>query len=231
MTHGDLTNTTPTPTPTAVILRKGPRYAASAVRPQPASREAHRLAAAILEVLAGVRTPTDAAATLDMGVARYYLWEQRALTGMVAACEPRPVGQGRSLRRQIKVLEEQVVRLKQDCARHQALVRAAQRTIGLAPPPSPKSTSKASDRASGKGGGKAAAKTPRKRRPVVRALKVAANLRAMAATEATPPSSSGAIPPEVLQRSALSPSSPSAAGGTGGSPTLSAPAGNQFTEE
>ncbi len=66
-------------------------------RPRPASREAQRLAAAILEVLAGVRTPTDAAAALEISLPRYYLWEQRALAGLVAACEPRPVGQTISL--------------------------------------------------------------------------------------------------------------------------------------
>ena len=236
MTDGDLSNTTPIQSPsTTVVPRKGPRHVAPAVRPQPASREAQRLAAAILEVLAGVRTPTAAAAALDMGVPRYYLWEQRALTGLVAACEPRLAGQGRSLRRQITVMEREMARLKQDCARQQALVRAAQRTIGLAPPPNPKPAAKvggkASHRATGKGDGKAAAKTTRRRRPVVRALKAVAAFRAATVTEATPPCSSGVVGPELLQRSDPSNSSPSAAGGASGSSTLSATAGNPFTEE
>jgi hypothetical protein len=192
-------NTAPaTPLPPAPVVvvpgnrRPNPRAAA---RPQPASREAQRLAAAILEVLAGVRTPMDAAAALGMGVPRYYLWEQRALSALVAACEPRPVGQGRSLRRQVAVLEKEVARLKQECARQQALVRAAQRTIGLAPPPAPKPVPKP-----GKAGGKATTKTPRKRRPVVRALKAAAAIRSAPVMEDNTPNSSGAIPAEVLQR-------------------------------
>jgi hypothetical protein len=36
------------------------------------------LATVILEVLAGVRSPTDAAKTLEISLSRYYLLEQRA---------------------------------------------------------------------------------------------------------------------------------------------------------
>ena len=50
------------------------------------------MAAVILEVLAGVRTLTDAAQTLGMGPPRYYLVEQRAIQGLVSACEPRAKG-------------------------------------------------------------------------------------------------------------------------------------------
>jgi hypothetical protein len=46
----------------------------------------------ILEVLAGMRTPTEAATVVGLSVPRYYLWEQRALEGLVRACEPRPKG-------------------------------------------------------------------------------------------------------------------------------------------
>jgi hypothetical protein len=187
--------------PTKVVALRGHRPGRPAEHTEPASREAQRVAAAILEVLAGVRTPTDAAAVLDIGVPRYYLWEQRAVAGLVAACEPRPVGKTPSCRHQIVVLEKEITRLKQDNARQQALVRAAQRTIGLAPPPMPKSTTKAT----GKAGDRVAGKKPRKRRPVVRALKAAAALRAAPITEnPAPASSSGVSAPEVLQQSDLS---------------------------
>jgi hypothetical protein len=156
------------------------------------------VAAAILEVLAGARTPTDAAAALGIAVPRYYLWEQRALEGLVAACEPRPVGQVVSERHQIAVLQKEVARLKQDCARQQALVRAAQRTIGLAPPP----TAKPVPKANGKSGDRVTKNTPRKRRPVVRALKAAAALQAAAPGE-NGGDLSGVLSPEVLQQSAV----------------------------
>ena len=151
------------PHPTKAVALRGRRPGRFAEQTVPASREAQRAAAAILEVLAGVRTPTDAAAVLEIGVPRYYLWEQRAVVGLVAACEPRPLGKTPSARHQIAVLEKEITRLKQNCARQQALVRAAQRTIGLAPPPMPKPTTKAT----GKAGGRVAGKKPRKRRPVV----------------------------------------------------------------
>jgi hypothetical protein len=167
---------------------------------KPASREAQRSAAAILEVLAGVRTPTDAAAALDVSLPRYYLWEQRALAGLVAGCEPRPVGKAASERHQIALLQKEVARLKLDCARQQALVRAAQRTIGLAPPPVSKPAAKPGDKVSGKLSGK----KPRKRRPMVRALKAAATLRAVPIPEVSPvASSTGACSGEVLQQGAV----------------------------
>jgi hypothetical protein len=170
------------------------------------SRDAQRLAAAILEVLAGVRTPTEAAAAVSLSVPRYYLWEQRALEGLVRACEPRPKGQVVSQRHQIAVLEKEVLRLRQDCARQQALVRASQRTIGLAP--SPQAATKASAKPGGKAAGKTASgavgKAKRKRRPVARALKAAAALQAAPSEGESPADSSSAIAADVVQRSVSS---------------------------
>jgi hypothetical protein len=175
----------------------------------PASREAQRFAAAILEVLAGVRTPTDAAAALGIAVPRYYFWEQRALAGLIAACEPRPLGQGPTPQHRIAALEKEIVWLRQDCARQQALVRAAQRTIGLGPPPPSKPVAKGNGKAGGKVAGKPPGKVKRIRHPVVRALKAAATLQAAAAREENPAEPSLVVVAEVLQRSVVSnPSQP-----------------------
>jgi len=132
---------------------------------QSSSREAKQLATAILEVLAGVHTPTDAAKVLGIGVPRYYILEQRALEGLLKACEPRRTGRSHSPQRQIAALEKEVARLKRECTRHQSLVRAAQRTVGLSMPQPPKSPAKKT------------AKKKRKRRPVVRALKAVAAMQ------------------------------------------------------
>jgi hypothetical protein len=127
------------------------------------SREAKQRAAAILEVLAGARTPLEAAQALGVSLPRYYLLEEKALAGLVAACEPPPRGPGVDSARRLAALEQECQRWRRECARQQALVRAAQRTIGLAaPPPAP---------AKGKGGKR------RPRRPVARALQAAARLQ------------------------------------------------------
>ena len=165
---------------------------------QTASREAQRLAAAILEVLAGVRTPMDAAAAVGLSVPRYYLWEQRAVEGLVLACEPRPLGKAASPQRQIAVLQKEVVRLQHYCSRQQALVRASQRTIGLAPPPHP--MSKPGSKTIGKTVAGGASKVRRKRRPVVRAMKAVAALRAAPASEELPAVSSLTPAAEVVER-------------------------------
>lgn len=164
-------------------------------RPDPAppscSREAGRIAAAILEVLAGMRTPTQAAQVLSLSIPRYYQLEQRALEGLVQACEPRPRGPGVDPQRDVRRLEKQLSRLQQECGRQQALVRAAQRTIGLAPLPA-KPVAKPGTTAGTKPGSSAPAPAEagkRKRRPrraTVRALKAArACLAAAAAGESS----------------------------------------------
>ena len=139
------------------------------------SRDARRFAAAILEVMAGIRTPTDAAAVLGITMQRYYILEKRALEGMITACEPRPKGPSHRPDKEVELLRLQVARLEQDVARNQALARAVQRTIGLAPPVKPTPQK-----------GNASGKKPRRRRPVVRALKVIDRLQSQPITSDGP---------------------------------------------
>jgi hypothetical protein len=135
------------------------------------------MAAVILEVLAGVRTPTEAASALSVSPNRYYQLEDRALEGLLRACEPRPRGPGVSQQKEIRRLKKQIKGLQDDVSRHQALARAAQRTVGLSPP-APGDTS-------------SSGKRRRKRKPVVRALKLAHELQSGAAT--TPSDGSAAM--------------------------------------
>jgi hypothetical protein len=126
------------------------------------SPDARKVAAAILDVLGGMRTPTSAAQAVGISLPRYYALESRAIEGLVKACEPRPKGRTTSPDKDLAGLKKQVEVLKRDCERRQALLRVAQRTVGLsAPEPKP---------------GK------RRRKPVVRALKAAAVLRSEPAT-------------------------------------------------
>jgi erythromycin esterase-like protein len=125
-----------------------------------ASAEARRLAAAILECLAGMRTPRSAAEALKLSLPRYYQLEARALDGMLAACEPRPLGRVKTSASALATLQRECGQWRQECARQQALVRAMQRAIGLAAPPAKTDSSKR-----------------RKRRPMVRALKAVEGLR------------------------------------------------------
>jgi hypothetical protein len=122
---------------------------------------AKRVAAAILEVLAGARTPTEAATALGLSVPRYYQVEAQALRGLLAACEPKPRGRVRVVKTEVETLRKENQRLQRDLTRQQSLARAAQRAVGLSPPTP----------VVNKGG-----KKPRKRR-VARALSVAARLQ------------------------------------------------------
>ena len=145
-------------------------------RPKPAMKrtatpaatpsEAQRMAATILEVLAGVYTPTQAAEALSISLPRYYQLEARALEGLVAALAPRPKGKQPSLENRVKVLEKELAAAHRQCARQEALVRVTQRTLGLSIAVPAKSASPVRD-ANGR----------KKRRPTVRALKAARALR------------------------------------------------------
>jgi hypothetical protein len=141
-----------------------PRDGVPALRLEGTDRDTRRWAAAILEVLAGVRTPRAAAQALDISLPRYYMVELRALQGLVAACAPRPRGQVRTAASELAALRRECERLRRDGARHQALARVAQRAVGLAPPatspPKP-----------------AGGKKRRPRRPTARALKAVQVLR------------------------------------------------------
>jgi hypothetical protein len=140
-------------------------------------REAKRLAAAILEVLAGARTPTEAAMELGLSVPRYYQVETQALRGLLQACEPKPRGRVRSVETEVKTLSKENQRLQRELTRHQALARAAQRAVGLSPPSAVVNKS---------------GKKPRKRR-VARALSVAERLKQDTNPMMETPASSAAI--------------------------------------
>jgi len=129
---------------------------------QEAGREAQRLSAAILEVLAGVRTPAQAAEALGLSLQRYFQLETRAVQGLVSACEPRPRGPGRSADKELIRLKRQHERLQRELSRQQTLVRLAQRSIGLAPPRLAVAQSPGKDK-----------RKKRPRRPVARALRAA----------------------------------------------------------
>lgn len=101
---------------------------------------------------------------LGTSITRYYVLEARLLAALVNACEDRPRGRARGPEQEIALLKREVERLKQECARKQSLVRAVQRTMGLTLPEVRPVDAKGSRR--------------RRRRPVVRALRAAAALRA-----------------------------------------------------
>jgi hypothetical protein len=126
-----------------------------------ASKEAKRLAAVILEVLAGLRTPAQAAEALALSLPRYYQLEARGLRGLLEACEPRPRGRQPDRAAEAAALQRDNERLRRELTRQQSLVRLAQRSVGLAPPAvaAPKKTGK------------------KPRRRTARALTVAARLR------------------------------------------------------
>jgi len=140
---------------------KGPRLK----NPTPPTK---KLAAAVLDVLGGARTPVQAAEALEVSLVRYYALEKRAIHGLLTACEPLPKGPRTNSEKEISKLNAEVERLKRECDRRQSLLRAAQRAIGLVAPP-------------------AKPRGKRRRKPMARALVMARVLRSQPeAAEETP---------------------------------------------
>jgi hypothetical protein len=130
----------------------------SRIEPPTGSREAMRRAAVILEVLAGTASPAEAAQALGISTPRYFVLESRAIGALVSGCEPRPRGYVKTADKQIEALRKEQTKLQSACARYQALARVARRTVGVTlPKTNPKG---------------------RRRRPVVRALRLAKGLKA-----------------------------------------------------
>jgi hypothetical protein len=172
MSTASTTSTPATSTTSVAKARRSrrPRTAGGAQLDVSRSSAAKRMAAAILEVLAGARTPGDAARVLGMSLPRYYQVETRALNGLLAACESRPKGRQPNPANETIGLRQENERLQREITRHQALARAAQRAIGLSPSPAPM----AKERTSGSSG--APVKKTRRRR-MARALSVAQRLQ------------------------------------------------------
>jgi hypothetical protein len=158
---------------------KRARPGAPKLRADGASAEARRHAAAVLEVLAGARAPTEVAQQLAMSLTRSYLIESRAVQGLLAACAPRPRGRVRSPDSELAARRRECEQLRRQAARQQALLRVTERALGLAGAAAAPSA-------------QAGAKGPRKRRrkPKARALQAAAVLQEAAA----PPADHGVSP-------------------------------------
>jgi hypothetical protein len=152
------------------------------------SSEAKRQAAVILEVLSGIRGPTEGSQVMGVTLTRYYALETRALQGLIAGLEPVPRGRRRrSATDEIARIDRERRRLERELGRTQALLRAAQRAIGVPPRASPEKKT-----ASGK----------KRRRPSVRAKKAIAVLVAPTAVDSQVGSNGSNVENQVSDRTA-----------------------------
>ena len=169
-----------TSTTTATTTAPGAKPARK--RPQPApevkgSPEAKRLACLVLEVLSGLRSPASASGVAGIAPQRYYALETRALQAIVLALEPRPKGPRHRPETERDRVLKRCERLERELRRAHALLRTAQRAIGLGPPKETEVTRK----------DKTGKERRHKRRPQVRARKTVEALRESITREATGP--------------------------------------------
>lgn len=100
-------------------------------KPLSATPQAAAIAAAVMEVLSGELSPSQAAKSLGISAPRYYTLESRAVNGLIEACEPRPKGRIISPAKQIETLERDNKKLKSECLRLNALLRVSEKAAGL----------------------------------------------------------------------------------------------------
>jgi len=146
--------------------------------------ESRKQAAVVLEVLAGVRTADQACAALGISLPTYYNLETRALRGLIWSCTPEPPGRTLLLARKLRLAELKSAELEKQVQRYQALLRTAQRSIGLVPPESPKP-------ATGK---------RRPKKPAVRAMRAIEAIRQVEQAPAanTPDVTPTSVPPALV---------------------------------
>jgi hypothetical protein len=133
------------------------------------SKEAKRVAAVLLDVLAGSRSTLQAAEALGVSLPRYYQLEARGLEGLLEACEPRPRGRQPDAGLEMEVLRKENEQLRREVQRQQSLARLTQRTLGVTAPVPAKPDNR-----------------KRKRKATVRAMRRAEKLRDEAAEDASP---------------------------------------------
>jgi hypothetical protein len=107
-----------------------------------AGSHARKAVAAILEALSGESSTSEAAALLGISLSRYYQLETRALQGMLTAMEPRKRGKQKTPDGEIRALKAQKREVERELRRHQSLLRAANRSLGLAAKGRKKASSK-----------------------------------------------------------------------------------------
>lgn len=141
--------------------------------PRVVAERAKLTAAVVLDVLAGNRSPGDAASALGLSVARYYVIEEQAINGLIAGCSPRQRGRQPDPGKELARITAENGRLTQALLRQQALVRTSQRSLGVALPTKATPATTSPGRSKGK------------RQPKVRALRAVKRLNV--ATSTTPP--------------------------------------------
>lgn len=147
-----------------------------------ATTDAQRRAAVVLEVLAGIRTAQEAARLLKISPNSYYIVERKALSGLVAACEPAVRrGPTPSLERQVHQLECALARCQRECQRQAALVRATQRAVGLPATPEPDVGDGIASKPKRSRKGKSDRGKVRRRRQVPRGVRAARSLQKVVA--------------------------------------------------
>lgn len=107
-----------------------------------ASKTARKHVAIVLEALSGAIGTSEASEQMGVSLSRYYQLEGRALKGMLAAMEPKKRGFQKTPEHEIKALRAEKRQLEQELRRHQSLLRAANRSLGLARGGRPKASSK-----------------------------------------------------------------------------------------
>jgi hypothetical protein len=95
------------------------------------SKRARQITVAVLEALSGSVGTSEAAEKLGVSLSRYYQLEARALAGMLAAVEPRSRGPQKTPQSELGALRAEKKLLERELRRHQALLRAAHRSVGL----------------------------------------------------------------------------------------------------
>ena len=96
-----------------------------------ADEQMRRQAACVLEVLAGLRSPEEAARVIGVSVPTYYNLEARALRGLLHGCRVESPGRRMSVEKRLAESEQRAAELERQLQRYRSVLRNARRAARI----------------------------------------------------------------------------------------------------
>jgi hypothetical protein len=135
------------------------------------------MAAGVLQVMSGLRSPSEVSGLLGVSLNRYYQLETRGLQALLRAMEPLPRGRRGGPEKEVERARHERDQARRETERYQALLRASQKALGF--------PALSERRGDSKKGGKKVRRPRVRAKALLEAIEPATTLTASAATSPT----------------------------------------------
>lgn len=113
------------------VTRRRTKLLAEQMDVAKADEQMRREAACVLEVLAGLRSPEEAAKVIGVSVPTYYNLEAKALKGLLHGCRTESPGRRMALEKRVAEAEQRAAELERQLRRYRSVLRNARRAAQI----------------------------------------------------------------------------------------------------